>query len=485
MINMVKMDFQTGWKQIEPCIQKLHILLDKQFNGQELEKEDQITTTQYSNTYTIIYNMCLEKQLKNPEQLYEAYKDQIQFFVINKDKSHIEHNNLPKLRYIEWSDTMSCEEYLWNTNNLLEQEKNRFAQALHRFSNTHEQISSIFNDEMIKNYKPILLSKDSGFQYMLINEKTKVLQLVYNLYKKLNDTFEDIRQAFSDYCAQIGQDLINQKIDAHLKEEELEKQQQQTQQNIQKKLLSYAIDYQFVENIFKYFHDINHIINSNFYQDPIFKVSFKNALDRFLNVQIDDYGVPELLANYTDKTLRKGAKENEDEMEKKIDKIIEVFNDLNEKDIFLNLYQSQLAQRLLMEESESIQYEKVMITKIKGCCGQGTEIKNYEGMLNDINLANEYKNNKLKFSLPSPSSQKKFKRETVNENRDHAIEAAIVRIMKSRKQLEFSELATEVNIMMKKFKPKLIQIKKKIESLIEREYIERDSENKNILHYKS
>ena len=44
-----------------------------------------------------------------------------------------------------------------------------------------------------------------------------------------------------------------------------------------------------------------------------------------------------------------------------------------------------------MEESESLTYEKAMITKIKSCCGQGTEIKNYEGMLHDISLANEYK----------------------------------------------------------------------------------------------
>lgn len=32
-----------------------------------------------------------------------------------------------------------------------------------------------------------------------------------------------------------------------------------------------------------------------------------------------------------------------------------------------------------------------MITKIKGCCGQGQETKNFEGMINDIKLTVDIK----------------------------------------------------------------------------------------------
>lgn len=52
------------------------------------------------------------------------------------------------------------------------------------------------------------------------------------------------------------------------------------------------------------------------------------------------------------------------------------------------------------------------------------------------------------------------------------IEAAIVRIMKSRKEMEHSNLISETTtILASRFMPHPVAIKKRIESLIEREYV--------------
>ncbi|KAL8727762.1 MAG: hypothetical protein Q9166_005817 [cf. Caloplaca sp. 2 TL-2023] len=62
----------------------------------------------------------------------------------------------------------------------------------------------------------------------------------------------------------------------------------------------------------------------------------------------------------------------------------------------------------------------------------------------------------------------------VDEERGHAIEAAIVRTMKQRKELKHQQLITEViQQLTARFSPDVTLLKKKIESLIEREYLER------------
>ncbi|KAL1582762.1 hypothetical protein WHR41_08351 [Cladosporium halotolerans] len=61
-----------------------------------------------------------------------------------------------------------------------------------------------------------------------------------------------------------------------------------------------------------------------------------------------------------------------------------------------------------------------------------------------------------------------------NDSRGFAVEAAIVRIMKQRKELAHTSLLNEtISQLSAQFKPDVAMIKKKVESLIEREYLER------------
>jgi len=72
----------------------------------------------------------------------------------------------------------------------------------------------------------------------------------------------------------------------------------------------------------------------------------------------------------------------------------------------------------------------------------------------------------------------------VMEDRRHLIEAAIVRIMKTRKTLQHNNLIAEVTKQLsQRFVPTPQQIKKRIESLIEREYLERTRQDRRIYNY--
>nr|GMD13041.1 cullin-1-like [Ipomoea batatas] len=90
---------------------------------------------------------------------------------------------------------------------------------------------------------------------------------------------------------------------------------------------------------------------------------------------------------------------------------------------------------------------------------------------------------RIRIPLPPVDERKKVV-EDVDKDRRYAIDACIVRIMKSRKVLAHQQLVLEcVEQLSRMFKPDFKAIKKRIEDLITRDYLERDKENPNMFRY--
>ena len=96
-----------------------------------------------------------------------------------------------------------------------------------------------------------------------------------------------------------------------------------------------------------------------------------------------------------------------------------------------------------------------------------------------------FKSNQRRINFPVPVLEESVKKEKISLDRSHAVDAAIVRIMKSRKKMAMTDLRLEVITIMQNFKPAESLIKKRIEFLIEREYLERDKDDHSMMIYKA
>ncbi|KAJ5575052.1 Cullin [Penicillium hetheringtonii] len=96
-----------------------------------------------------------------------------------------------------------------------------------------------------------------------------------------------------------------------------------------------------------------------------------------------------------------------------------------------------------------------------------------------FSLNYNFKNKKIKVNLniQIKSEQKQESddtHKTIEEDRKLLLQSAIVRIMKSRKKMRHVQLVQEViQIVKSRFPPKISDIKKNIEALMEKDYIER------------
>lgn len=101
-----------------------------------------------------------------------------------------------------------------------------------------------------------------------------------------------------------------------------------------------------------------------------------------------------------------------------------------------------------------------------------------------------YHNNSLKVRVPvmhskaAKSQEINDIEERVDHDRRHMIEATIVKVMKSRKRLSHQDLILEATkILQSKFMPDPQVIKKRIEHLIEREFLARDKDDRRFFNY--
>uniref|UniRef100_T1PIM5 Cullin-4A n=1 Tax=Musca domestica TaxID=7370 RepID=T1PIM5_MUSDO len=175
--------------------------------------------------------------------------------------------------------------------------------------------------------------------------------------------------------------------------------------------------------------------------------------------------------------------------------------DAGPKELMVSLFQALVL--LLFNDRDTLSYEEILAaTNIESgelrrilqslACGRarvitkepkGREVEDKDQFHYNNEFVNKLFRIKInQIQMKETTEEQKATEERVFQDRQYQIDAAIVRIMKMRKTLSHNLLITELFNQLT-FPVKPADLKKRIESLIDRDYMERDKDNQNQYNY--
>ncbi|KAL1262089.1 hypothetical protein QQF64_007354 [Cirrhinus molitorella] len=246
-------------------------------------------------------------------------------------------------------------EYLHHVNKRLEEEADRVITYLDQ--STQKSLIATVEKQLLGEHLTATLQK--GLNNLLDENRIQDLSLLYQLFSRVKGGVQVLLQHWIEYIKAFGSTIV----------------------------INPEKDKTMVQELLDFKDKVDHIIDICFMKNEKFVNGMKEAFETFINKRPNKPA--ELIAKYVDSKLRAGNKEaTDEELEKMLDKIMIIFRFIYGKDVFEAFYKKDLAKRLLVGKSASVDAEKSMLSKLKHECGAAFTSK-LEGMFKDMELSKD------------------------------------------------------------------------------------------------
>ena len=245
--------------------------------------------------------------------------------------------------------------YLAHTEKRMKEEQERLLHYLD--SSSKWQLIHCVEKQLLAHHLNSILTK--GLDMLLEEDRTEDLQLMYNLLGRVKDGQNELCSKMAEYVKKRGKVIV----------------------------INPEKDKTMVQELLDFKAKLDRIVSNCFMNNDKFAVALKDSFESFINTRQNKPA--EMIAKFVDSKLRAGNKESsEEELEKLLDKIMVIFRFIHGKDVFEAFYKKDLAKRLLVGKSASVDSEKSMLSKLKAECGAGFTSK-LEGMFKDMELSRD------------------------------------------------------------------------------------------------
>lgn len=295
-----------------------------------------------------------------------------------------------------WLEEDSTPIYMQKVEAVLEREKQRVQNYLN--GETESKLMKVLEEELLEKKETQLIEKEgSGCKALLINDCFSDISRMYELFLRVPDGLQPISEIFRLHIVDVG----SAKIDARMKRFVSDESEEGNAMVVEKgessggnkekkkeKEKETNDDPEFIKDLLNIHDKYIKVVEDQFKHNPLFQRALKDSFMELVNRDTGKFKTADLISSYCDRLLKSGSAEklSDLEVEQQLEKTVQLFSYLTDKDIFADIYRHQLAKRLLNQRSASDDMEKVMIGKMKMRCGAQFTVK-MEGMLNDLAIA--------------------------------------------------------------------------------------------------
>lgn len=310
--------------------------------------------------------------------------------------------------------------YLIRIEKIIDNERNR----IHSYLNliTESKLFHVLDNVLIETKLTILIDKEgSGLRILLQNDRLEDIIRMFHLFHRIKGGLgvNMMAEVLRDYIIQLGNDII---LERKLKLDTLNAQKENTtttatstatgtgpaasgegkgggatststpNEKLNSEKEMYLIDVQYLKDLMNIHDKYLNIIKSHLQNHSSFHKSIKDSFINILNHDMSKINNIQILNTFCDNILKKDSYEkitSENEIEIFLEKLVQLFTYLTDKDLFNEIYRNLLAKRLLSQRSSSDDMERLMISKLKLRCGSQFTSK-IEGMLTDLSIANDH-----------------------------------------------------------------------------------------------
>ena len=271
----------------------------------------------------------------------------------------------------EWVASDDTPSYLLKAERALESERVRV--RTYFMGATEARLLRRVEHEVLSVHEHVLLNKEgSGVKALLGNDKREDLARLYSLFSRVNKGLEPVGALVKEFVQEQGEQIIDQReaaLSAGAKDS--------------------ATDIPFVDKLLQLHQHYVDVVEQNFQKNPIFERALKEAFESFINRSVGKHSNAELFATYVDRMLRSGEKHSDHELTQLLERVVQLFLYLQDKDLFSEVYRNLLGKRLLNNRVSNDDAEKKMISLMKIKCGNNFTSK-MEGMMNDLGTTKKH-----------------------------------------------------------------------------------------------